>query len=120
MLHDDEMSIAAIDNPRIGFGLKKMILFMYMMSDSKKKYYFPRARNIIEIPTSDRILYICVLDMDFYDICYGLLKWRDSQDIDEYLYDVLQTSYRIIGMDNLKAYLLQHYKVEDFDTSLLK
>ncbi len=90
------------------------------MNDSKKKHYFPRARNIIEIPTSDRIVYVCVLDMDFYDICYGLLKWRDSQDVDDFMTDVLQTSYRVIGLENLKAYLLQHYNVADFDNLLLK
>jgi hypothetical protein len=32
--------------------------------------------------------------MDIYDICYGLTEWKDSQDADAYLTDVLQTSYR--------------------------
>jgi hypothetical protein len=88
------------------------------MNDIKKKY-FPHARITIEIPKYDRILYVSVLDMDIYDICYGLTEWKDSQDADAYLTNVLRTSYRVIGLDNLKVYLLQHYNVDDFDTLLL-
>jgi len=91
-----------------------------MISDIQKKYYFPRALNVIEISISDRIVYVSYLDTDFYDICYGLLKWKDSQGVEEYMTDVLQTSYRVIGLDNLKAYLLKHYGVVDVDSVLLK
>jgi len=93
------------------------------MFDIKKKLYFPHAYSVIEIPYADRTLYISIFNNDnlnkIYDISYGLLEWNDvNDDADEYLCDVIQTSYRVIGLESLKAYLLKQYNITDFDTIL--
>jgi hypothetical protein len=93
------------------------------MFDIKNKLYSPHAYSVIEIPYKDRILYISIFDNfgfnKIYDISYGLLEWNGANNEEEYLREVKQTSYRVIGLESLKAYLLKQYNMVDFDVDQL-
>ena len=68
-----------------------------------------------EIIQNDRILYISTFEKEnsnnsdcVIDISYGLFEWM-NQDIHDFLYDVRQTSYRVIGIESLNKYLQTKY-----------
>ena len=82
--------------------------------------YKPYAKTY-EIIHNDRILYISTFDNEnstssdcIIDISYGLFEWMNL-DLLQFIHDVQQTSYRVIGKSNLQTYLKKTY---DIDLSL--
>ena len=82
--------------------------------------YKPYAKTY-EIIHNDRILYISTFDNEnstssdcIIDISYGLFEWMNL-DLLQFIHDVQQTSYRVIGKTNLQTYLKKTY---DIDLSL--
>jgi hypothetical protein len=79
--------------------------------------YKPYAKTY-EIILDNRILYISFFDKEnstssdcIIDISYGLFEWM-NQNIQEYIRDVRQTSYRVIGQENLQTYLKKTYGID--------
>ena len=79
--------------------------------------YKPYAKTY-EIIQNDRILYISTFDNEnstssncVIDISYGLFEWM-NQNIQEFIRDVRQTSYRVIGKAHLQTYLKRTYDID--------
>jgi hypothetical protein len=79
--------------------------------------YKPYAKTY-EIIQNDRILYISTFDNEnstssdcIIDISYGLFEWMNL-NIQEYIRDVRQTSYRVIGKTHLQTYLKTTYDID--------
>jgi hypothetical protein len=79
--------------------------------------YKPYATTY-EIIHNDRILYISTFDKEnstssdcIIDISYGLFEWMNL-NIQEFIRDVQQTSYRVIGNANLQTYLKKTYDID--------
>ncbi len=90
------------------------------MLDIKKELYSPHATSVIEFQHEDRLIYVSSFDCtnvnlyQMYDVSYGMLEWM-NQSAQEYMYDVRQTSYRVIGMDELQKYLRNKYNIDYTD-----
>jgi hypothetical protein len=79
--------------------------------------YKPYAKTY-EIIHNDRILYISTFDNEnstssdcIIDISYGLFEWMNL-DLLEFIHDVQQTGYRVIGKTNLQTYLKKTYDID--------
>jgi hypothetical protein len=79
--------------------------------------YTPYAKTY-EIIHDNRILYISTFDNEnstssdcIIDISYGLFEWMNLNLL-EFIHNVQQTGYRVIGKSNLQTYLKKTYDID--------